>query len=639
MLELEIVLEKSKTETRQVHSVAQITDAKHKLPASVTLEEINDSYMDGCLPIVDPRVVLLGCEGSGKTSLIDTFVGNSFRNTSPTEGADQLEISVTTAADWKIMNEKEKNANLKKQALLESEFFVSLKKWCISLEIPPAAQPPTILTSSALPTQQSLSLVPVATPTMPTSSTSTDEPLLSAVKRDAIAEPPKSLPQIPLNPRSLPGKFHKKFVYITEEDFQQLKTLKQKYNPRRRYVHLWDFAGQQIFHHMHGLFVSEDVVCLIVFNAGKSLFTVPDKRYPDDITPAKSAIKVICYYMEMISARVSKRSTEGDDLSEFLPTFILIGTHIDELHPDIKKASRLAFQHFVPALIKELESKPFAKHIVGSKNNRLFAEGSSSIFFISNKDEMRDPLVIGKIKKMIFKAASITKQSRPIRLVEMERKFMLLTQQDKVSLIDKHLAKEVAESCGLSCSDQELVNFLNYFHQKGILLHFHKVPALSNVIILSPQWLAKLLTYVLTTLKCRPVGPPLAPFTRKLQTTGLLEQELLEWSLQEFIKDEEIKGYKMMKFTGSDVADLLINFKLMANVSNTSLVGQNPRLPGKQLFLVPHLLPKEELVHSKAFGYRFFYYFPAKFIPEHLVDQLIVKCAEWNRSKQYDILR
>ena len=156
--------------------------------------------------------------------------------------------------------------------------------------------------------------------------------------------------------------------------------MKEKYNPRRRYVHLWDFAGQQIFHHMHGLFVSEDVVCLIVFNAGKSLFTVPNKRYPDDITPAKSAIKVICYYMEMISARVSKRSTEGDDLSEFLPTFILIGTHIDELHPDIKVATKLAFQHFVPALMKELASKPFAKHIAGSKNNQLFTEGSLQFF-------------------------------------------------------------------------------------------------------------------------------------------------------------------------------------------------------------------------------------------------------------------
>ena len=643
LLELEMIIEQSKAETR-IEIMKSITSQDSAMPPKdaslctdrVTLEKVNESYMDGCLPIVDPRVVLLGCEGSGKTSLIDTLVGNSFRITSPTEGADQMEISVTTAADWNIMSEEEKIADLKKQALLESEFFSSLKEWCNSLEIPPAAQPPSTVASSALPTQHIPASVPVTTPTMPTPSTSTEQP---SPQRDAVAEPPKSLPRIPLNPRSSPCKLHKKFIYITKEEFQQLKTMKEKYNPRRRYVHLWDFAGQQIFHHMHGLFVSEDVVCLIVFNAGKSLFTVPDKRFPDDITPTKSAIKVICYYMEMISARVSKRSTEGDDLSEFLPTFILIGTHIDELHPDIKIATKLAFQHFIPALIKELESKPYAKHIAGSKFNQLFTEGSSSIFFISNKDEMRDPLVIGKIKRIIFKAASITKQSRPIRLVEMERKFMLLAQQDKMSVIDKSLAKEVAEDCGFSCTDQELTSVLNYFHQKGILLHFHKVPALSNMIILSPQWLAKLLTYVLTILKCQPVGPPLALFVRKLQTTGLLEEELLEWSVQQFTKDEAIRGNKMVKLVSSDVADLLINFKLMANVSNTSLAGQSPRVPGKHLFLVPHLLPKEELVHSKAFGYRFFYYFPAKFIPEHLVDQLIVKCAEWNKSKQYDILK
>ena len=627
-----MTLEKSKTETLQMHPKAQTA---HKSSTCVTFEDVNESYMEGCLPIIDPRVILLGCEGSGKTSLVDTLVGNSFQNTAPTEGADQMKISITTAANWKLMSEKEKLADLKKQALLESEFFVSLRRWCKSLEIPLAVQSTFTNLSH---NRQILSPGPKATPTIPTFSTVTDKH--SSVKKDAIGRAHTPVPQIPLNPSHLLGKHHhRNIAYFTTKEFHNLKSMKEKYNPRMRYVHLWDFAGQQIFNHMHGLFVSEDVVCLIVFNAGKSLFTAPDRRYPNNVTPAKSAIKVICYYMEMISARVSKQSTEGDDLSEFLPTFILIGTHIDELHSDIEIARKLAFQHFVPALIKELAKKPFAKHIAGSKNNQLFTEGSTSIFFISNKDEMRDSLVIGKIKRVIFKAASITKQSCPIRLVEIERKFMLLAHQDKLRVIDKRLANEVAENYGLYCTNHELVNTLNYFHQKGILLHFHKVAALSDMIILSPQWLAKLLTYVLTTLKFQPVGPPLALYSQKLQRTGLLEQELLEWNVQRFIEDEKMEGYKIVKLADSDVADLLINFKLMTDVSNTSLVGQNPRGTGRHLFLVPHLLPKEDIVHSKTPGNYFFYYFPAKFIPDHLVDQLIVKCAEWNRSKQWDILK
>ena len=87
----------------------------------VTLKDGSDKYLDGCLPIVDPRVVLLGCEGSGKTSLVHTLVGNSFQSAPLTKAADQMEVNVTTAADWKIINEKEKIADLKKQALLKSE--------------------------------------------------------------------------------------------------------------------------------------------------------------------------------------------------------------------------------------------------------------------------------------------------------------------------------------------------------------------------------------------------------------------------------------------------------------------------------------------------------------------------------------
>jgi len=643
LLQLEAVLENSKTEVHKALSKIQSEPAIHipksglntsfsSYTANMTLEEANEGYIDGSLPIVDPRVVLLGCEGSGKTSLIDTFVGNSFQNTPTTEGADQMEISVTTLANWELMNENQKLADLKKQALLEAEFFLSIRKCCQSLDIP---QSILSLSPSAQPNSH---LATTTTPELPTSTACTNI-LSSSADRGAVAEISKSSPQACLSHCNVPSHVKSNFVYITKEDFQELKTMKEKYDPKKKYIHLWDFAGQQIFQHLHGLFVSEEVVCLIVFNAGKSLYEIPGRRYPNDVTPAKSAIKVICYWMELISSRISRRSTDGDDLSQLLPTFILVGTHIDELDSDIEKAEELAFEYIVPALIKELATKPFAQHIAGSKNNTLFAKGSSSIFFLSNKDKMRNYTVINKLKRTVMKAASITRKVRPIRYVKMERKLMLLAYQESVYVIDKSRAREVAESCGIICTDKQLVGMLHHFHQKGVLLYFHKVASLSNTIILSPQWLAKLLTYVLTTLKCHPVGPPLAGFVEKLQKTGLLEQQLLEWSLQQFSKDEESRGHEILDMPGLSIAELLINFKLMVDISNTSLVGQNPRGVGKQLFLVPHLLPAERLVHSDVFGYYFYYHFPAKFIPEHLVDQLIVKCAEWNGSKQYDLLK
>ena len=54
--------------------------------------------------------------------------------------------------------------------------------------------------------------------------------------------------------------------------------------------------------------------------------------------------------MDLISCRVSKKSTSDGDLSEFLPTFILVGTKIDLLSSDINEAEKIALQKLVPAL-------------------------------------------------------------------------------------------------------------------------------------------------------------------------------------------------------------------------------------------------------------------------------------------------
>jgi len=120
LLQLEAVLERSKIEVQKessqmsmyskaaTHKPATTQKSLSSYIANMTHEEVNEGYMEGSLPIVDPRVVLLGCEGSGKTSLIDTFVGKRFQDTPATEGADQMEITVTTAANWELIDEKQK---------------------------------------------------------------------------------------------------------------------------------------------------------------------------------------------------------------------------------------------------------------------------------------------------------------------------------------------------------------------------------------------------------------------------------------------------------------------------------------------------------------------------------------------------
>ena len=565
--------------------------------ADLSHEVLNEIFKESTLPSPDVRVAMMGTEGSGKTCLGDTLTGQTFKDTSPTEGADEMEIVVRSAVDWSLQSKEEMISNLQQQVLQEVKHSTEER-----------SQSAEDFKASTTKSASNASLAPSS----------------------HLQKAKSNIPSLPMF--ELPG--GDKMYILTIEEFKQLPSILEKYDPLRRYVNIWDYAGQHVFQHTHGLFVSEEVVCLIVFDASKLLDEVPERRYKDDTSPARSGLDTISYWMDLISCRVSKKSTSDSDLSEFLPTFILVGTKIDLLSPDINKAEQIALQKFVPMLKKNLAGKPFAKHIAGSKNGQLFTPGSPSIFFLSNCN--RNVKVVAELQRVILQAAPM--KSRPTRLVKMERKLMLLSHEEKLSVVDMEQIKEVAKSCGISSDHEGILRVLKFFHQKGTLLYFHQVPALSNVIILCPQWLAKLLTYVLTNLICQPAGPPLAQYAKERNDKGLLRQQLLNFCIDMFLTEESRKGFKVPKLKGDDVVDLLLKFKLMADVTDSSLATTKTSSKDR-IFLVPHLLPIKQFTPATGPCYKVFYLFRGEFIPDNLVDQLIVKCAEWNKKQKFGFLR
>ena len=179
--------------------------------------------MDGMLPSSDARLVLLGYEGSGKSCLGDTLVGKSFQeDTAPTEGADQFEIGVTTAANWELMDDSEKMINLEKRTFLETEYFLS----------------------SNVKDDQS---VATTTPFVPSPIKENQPVVETKAKHGGILSKITAFfkwgGSSQTDKRLQP---HKKFTPISKEEFQQLKSLQELYDPEKKYIHLWDFAGQQV---------------------------------------------------------------------------------------------------------------------------------------------------------------------------------------------------------------------------------------------------------------------------------------------------------------------------------------------------------------------------------------------------------
>ena len=648
--------------------------------------------MDGELLGPDVRVALLGAEGSGKTSLCHTLVGKKFQDTAPTEGADHMEIIVESTTNWKPLTYEEKLEDLDKQKCLESmSSAVKLKKSQpvssskpvnMSASTPPllhgslvsstvvASPSPAVLavpTNSTLP--HSTAVIPVSSlfPTSvssisntpmtvasrscstfnsplpnscfdsPSSSNDPQHTLTTSIKRQKASPLPTKRQKLFSNSDLVSS--NKDTPFVSVRAIEKLKAFKESYDPKKKYVNIWDFAGQQVFQHTHGIFISEEVVCLIVFDVGLALDEVPKRRYPNDRTPRRTVLETICYWMELISSRVSRPSTSNSDLSILLPTFILVGTHTDKMSPEIYLARDACFAIFLPIFREKLVGKPFSDHIAGSKHNQLFEAGSPSLFFICNKQLSRDSVVINALKQNVMQASSITRKTRPTCYVEIERKLMLLYSQEQIGIIKLDEIAKVAKSCGLSTDKEGLLKMTQYFHHKGALLHFHTVPSLSNIVILSPSWLTKLLTCVLTSLTCLPTHPVLARYAERRQNEGLLEEELIHWSVEQFNKKESVYNRIVANLPGIPIIELFTKFQLIVDVTQTSIADDRPRGDGERLFLVPHLLPFEEYLPSKDFCFKILYNFPARFIPDNLIDQLIVKCAQWNNDRRYDLIR
>ena len=557
---------------------------------------MNRGYENGLLPSLDVRVALIGPEGSGKTSLADTLTGQKFKYNYPTKGAEKMEVVVKETENWIVIN-----------SLVDSLQMRMLQeaKHCAMEQNKDELEDATLYGVTTIEPQ----LLPSA----------------KKFKQESVDDNTEML---------------------TVEEFAKLPPLSDDYNPNQRYISIWDYGGQQVFHHTHGLFMSEEVVCLIVFDASKSLEEIPTHRYSDDKTPARTGLESILYWMELISYRASRQNTLDDDMAQCYPVYILVGTHIDLLDPDIVKAKEKAHAMHIPLLKEklELEDKPFIRHIFGSKDGNLFDENTQSIFFLSNVGDMRDTTLIAALQQTIIKAAPV--KYRPIKYVKVERKLIQLSYDKKLSVISLIQLKEVAKSCGIETlhdGQDSIDKLLEYLNHKGTVLYFGKVPALLDTIILCPQWLARLLTYVLTSLIRRPVNPPLKHFAKERSTEGLIREELLEWSIQQFNKDEVKRGQNNLKLTDwkSKVAELLLSFHLMVDVTNSSLAIRDiPLKPDKKLYLVPYLLPERPIKQPSASShFSILFYFTFGFISDTLIDQLIVKCTEWNRRHLFDLVQ
>ena len=527
----------------------------------------------------DLQVLLVGAENTGKTCLISSFLGEEFREAqSATNGAD-VEVCKVYCKEWI------KISHFDKINLLQYQFATQCKNDAIK--------------------KMSLEVI------RQENSTSTDVPVhatQTTVYSDADS-------------------------HGMQDIVQTVSSKAPQYDPDSLNVTLWDFAGQIIFHNTHSVFMSEEGVPIITFNASVELTSDINPRDSSPPLQEKSTgISSIHYWLQVVDSMCSVEGSEGD-LSPLLPTALLAGTHIDKLHPDIKEARKIAKKTILPLLEKELREKPYAQHLAGSGKG-LMAALKQFCFFISNK--FRDE-EIECLKKSAVKAAASLRKKQPIFFLKIER--ALLSHNEQV-ISTSMLLKIIAQSTfPLAENSAEFKAILRYYHNKRTILHFSKVKSLQDLVILSPRWLAKLFSYVITAHTYVAMASDLDKAWKRLTKHGILQENLLEHMLKKFCSDYP----SAISISYQQVLDILLCFHLVARITKEAWFCEEgyPSLPDHgDVFIVPSLVPRDatKVPPSSDRERIICFVFENGFVPVSLLNQLIADCICHNVQRRNRLL-
>ena len=409
---------------------------------------------------------------------------------------------------------------------------------------------------------------------------------------------------------------------------------------------IWDFAGQSVYDGLHCMFLKDYSVIAIVFDASQDLHepskcrdSSKDPYTEPSINPKTTGCKSVCYWLKTLHSICCRK--DGKSLharSNFVPTVFFIATHIDKIGDD--EAIKKKKHQIIDQLVDMLREHDIAQHLAGIELG-LREALEKFCFFISNK--VRDKNEFDRLKCELIQASQyILNKEHPLIYIDMERK--LFKQEKPVITVEDFHAIAIDSGFSAAIQSEEFKGALKYFHSKGTILHFPDTELLQDFVVLSPQWLTKLISYVIVAHPYMTSGSRHDKQYDRLQKQGILLEDFIVHMTQKFNENEQQFG---MSLSSKQVINLIKHFKLVAEIhTDTRFLDESVPLPindGK-VFIVPSILPLESPndearlpSHGEKHSCIVHFIFVEHFLPLMVFYQLLTLCIERNVQKREDL--
>ncbi|XP_030851496.1 uncharacterized protein LOC755988 isoform X2 [Strongylocentrotus purpuratus] len=606
------------------------------------MEAFKQAATNGTKPIFRTRLMLVGQDRVGKTSLKRSLTGQGYNSGEvSTDGIDTMdacEINIQNATGWKVQEGEEQETS--KNTVDDSSSLQDSYTQALALNIAKVlwnkkkrAQEEKVEGSSPVIQQQEDSShskedskddVWITSETDSSSDNAGDKQQAEA-EAEQLEDLAKSLDEETFNlvtsqvERLLKDAEDGKTDLLAEKETEQDDS-------KKIVLSIWDFAGQSVYYTTHQVFLSSRAVYIIVFNLTHELDAPAQtqiRRGDDTVEYAESEftnLDFMDFWMRSIHAYTAENRSNALDNTMLSPPIFVVGTHRASLSSDPVEQARMVEEKFL-RIRQNLLGKPYLPHII------------PSFYAVENNIDEGDDEQVTKLRKHVEEVASkepYMGEHIPLRWLRFQQKVADLVSQG-INYMSLDNMSEVASSVGIS-SEAGLQTMLQFYHDLGIIIYYGGPGAsdssLRNTVILRPQWLVDIFRRVITIKDIDDKWSLLLDAWTKLDEYGILQDQLLDHMWHDVIDQKEVLVGLMEKF------DLLCERQTPSELPGADEPSQG--VSGERSYYVPSRLrecPDQEDLMAETNASVAFYITFNGFLPDGLFHRILTRAVRWSQEQ------
>jgi len=351
-----------------------------------------------------------------------------------------------------------------------------------------------------------------------------------------------------------------------------------KKEARKLSLSLWDFGGQEAFHAIHHILLTESGLYVLVFDM-REIIHANNKEARDNLA----------FWLRSISIHAP-----GSNL-------IMVGTFCDSVE-GAKDLER------VDSNVRDLVE---LYSIIENTNSGL------SFFPIDNKSQ-KGILDLRLNVEEIIRSDTAVKQPVSIKFI----RFLdsLLSFREDHKYIRYSDAVHVATTIGLNTN--EVDEALLLFHQRGIIVHLNATEALKSIITIEPQWLIDGIAVLIRDFNIHSYD------VAEIKQSGL--EDDMKNLVEKGLASRDLMEYLWHNF----------EFDYFLDLMQKSLLLSEWNFKQEKLYLIPSLLSNESMVKAKPNnGSIISFDFSESFLPSGFFQRLVCLCVEYSsmKSNSYEL--